>query len=222
MGVQSSMLSILYNAPAFLSGILMLAFLPVLKRLEQDNQVPVDEGGFTSEEVEEQNRYHAGLDRYDVLQDSGKYMGNLFLRDWARYLLFMPGVWIVLFFVANAVELDSMQYIRLLFTPILLGVLPLFYYMGYDKRLLKKYNLQVKYYSDFAAVKRFKILRNHGVESALFRKYCIVDAGDNSLICFVQNTVFLGCVRCLRWSMNIRQTVSMVIPCLATTSGYII
>lgn len=134
--------------------------------------------------------YCKSLKKYNILLDNNVVVGNLIIKDLAKYLLVLPLLWTIIIYILNDFSFANMVYS---FTPILVIELIIFFYMlyyiNYDDRLIKKHELNVFDFKDIGNIDNFKIIRP--TNNMIIEKYFIIDIKSNNLLYNVSKTGLL-------------------------------
>lgn len=151
--------------------------IKLFKVLNQDNNLE------TSNEEKETSSV---LDRYKVLTEEKKPVGNIILREMLKLPLEATLMWYIMFAVLTGKNLfnqDPMMLLSIYLLPIFAVLLPYFikalFYIDIEDKLIQKCDLNINENLDITKVKGLRIFRP--MKDVTFEKYFIVDENNNLL-----------------------------------------
>ena len=150
------------------------------KTWKQDNNIQNSE-----ERIETSSK----LNKYNVLMEEKKKVGNVIIQNILKLPLLITLIWYIGTFLLfarngeNLLEQDSFGLLFILLLPIPFIILPCFfmsiYYINIDNRLIKKYKLIINDNVDITKVKSLHIFRP--IKNVTYEKFFIVDENNNLL-----------------------------------------
>lgn len=165
----------------FMNGLFLYLIgytLKFFKVYEKDNKVSnhVVDIGDTDTKLKQFNYDH-------------KKRFNLVIIDLLKYALAIPVIWMIIFIIlfGNFSFSYFVWGLVLSSIPEFMIIFLIIYYIGYDKRLLKRKKINTYEIANLSNIFKFDIMCSG---SDTFSKYLVVDSSNNNLIYFIERTGF--------------------------------
>ena len=167
--------AVTYIITLIFSITLLCAVIKSSKTWKQDNKVHNYEEGINTSSV---------LNKYSVLMEEKKKVGNVIIKDMSKLLSVFTLVGSIILLVSTIKCNGNFQenFIILFFLIIFLDLfcaLLMVPYINIDNRLIKKYNLNINHSIDITKVKEFRIFRP--IKNVTYEKFFIIDENNNLL-----------------------------------------
>ena len=129
------------------------------------------------------------LDNIKPIDNTHEKVGNIVIKQLIILLILIPILWFIILLIMN-IPKESFIFVfaMILFIelPIIIMIL---YNIGYDERLIKKYNINILESIDIPNIKYFNIFRP--TKNTYFPQYFVVDK-DKNLIFKIKKSNFIG------------------------------
>lgn len=124
------------------------------------------------------------------LKDTQKKVGNVAIKHLLILLIIFPAAWAIALLAVNIsmAAFWGIFQVVVIFTELII-IAMIIYYIGYDKRLIDKFGINISENVKIPNTKHFNILR--ASNSTVFPQYLIVDQGKNLLL-KIKKSNFIG------------------------------